>query len=416
MGRVQDIVMVIAAVVVGFSALAYNLAGWLAPNAVQVPEASRLENRYYAAFPETSVDSVMQGAWQDGLEDCLADHVPFRDQAVFFNAGWQRACVAASAQAHGFDVYPTFFGSHYYAVPRDGLVIDRAEGQPADAGGAELDAWVRTLNEAAQRHPDVRFVYDCVARHDQTEANPTYRYYRDRLNPAWLQENLVDRLDPRFDAFVDSVESYDEIVGEWFTSDPHWTLKRALKSYDKVAQRLGLASYPYDSPVVAVPSWYGEYAKNGLDLDFSLRMEDLPLDFSSIAFYELDEDGGAPKQMGMRDAVLCGEDLVETGISSQYYDYFGGGSAKAVNADGGNGRTALFVGDSLSYCLTRYLAANYATTVFLLPGNSRFDSSFESYIEQYDPDDVIVMMHGSKYQMIAEYSPAFMGLGEEGAR
>ena len=410
MTRVQNIILVVAAALVGFSVLAYNLVGWALPAVVNVPSASNLESRIYEGLPAPSADAVLNGGFQASFEKCLSDHVPARDKVMLANAALQRASVAASAAAYGYDIYPTFFGSRYYIVPRDGLVIERAEQQPAEGGGEALDAWVNTLNAAAQRHPDMRFVYDCVARHDQTEANPTYRYFNDRLNPAWVQENLVGRLDPRLHAFIDAAASYDEIVSEWFATDPHWTLERALKSYNQVAERLSLTPYAYEGAVTAVDAWYGGYAKSGLDLDVPTSLEDLPLDFSQLSFSYLPEDGGGEKQMGMRDAVLFEGAPVSADAPSMYYEYFGGGSAEAVNNGPNNGKTALFIGDSLSYCLARFIAANYQHTVFLLPGNGHFSASLESYLQQYRPDDVIVMTHATKYQSIAEYSPEFIGL------
>ena len=410
MRKGENILMTVAAIAVGFSVLAYNFAGSIAPDIVEIPEVSNLENRYYTERPELTVESAMEGDYQESLESYLADHIPCRDLTVLFNAGLQRVCVAASAFVHGFDVYPTFFGSRYYAIPQNRLIVDRAEELPSEEGMRALDAWVETLNEAARKHPDVRFVYDCVARHDQTEANPTYQYYRNRLNPSWVQANLIERLDPHIDAFIDAVESYDEIIEEWLATDPHWTLGRALKSYNQVARRLSLVEYPYENALTVVESWQGSYAKSGLDLDYPLTLEDLPLDFSNLTFSNLQEDGGAEKQMGMRDDVLRGDVVMVDNGASKYYDYFGGGAAEASNTGPSNGKKLLFIGDSLSYCLTRFIAANYDETVFLLPGNGRYDSSLESYLEYYDPDDVIILMHASKYEMIAEYSPAFIGL------
>lgn len=410
MRKFENILMTVAAIAVGFSVMAYYGAGKLAPSVVEVPEVSNLENRYYEEEPELTSASFLDSTFQNNLDKFLADHVPLRDCVMLFNASLQRTSVAMSAAAHGYNIYPTFFGSHYYEAPQDHLIVDRAEAQPDNEQEQQLDAWVETLNRAAQQHPDVHFVYDCVARHDQTEANPTYRYYSNRLNPSWTQEHLVDRLDPRIDAFVDSVESYEEIVDQWFAADPHWTLERALKSYNLVAERLALKTYPYNDPIQVVDSWQGTYAKSGLDLDAPESLEDLPIDFSNLSFSYLPEDGGGEKLMGARDAVLFeGANLVPDG-DSEYYAYFGGGSAEATNSSANNGRTVLFIGDSLSYCLTRFVATNYSHAVFLLPGNARFDSSLEEYLRRYNPDDVIIMMHASKYQMIAEYSPAFIGL------
>lgn len=410
MRRFENIALTVIVAAIGFSVAAYNITGLVAPTLVEVPEVSNLENRYYASAPALTSDSFLDKTFQDEFDKFLADHVPVRDQAVLFNAAMQRTSVATSAAIRGFKVYPSFFESRYYVVPEDGLIVDRAEQLPSDSSMHALDAWVDTLNEAAQQHPDVRFVYDCVARHDQTEANPTYRYYDDRLDPAWVQEHLVERLDPRIDAFVDAVQSYDEIVEKWFSTDPHWTLERALESYNLVASRLGLTQYPYENPVKVVRGWHGSYARSGLDLDFPIDMEDLPIDFSQLSFYDLQEDGGAPKYMGEREAVLNNGATLETSGASEYYRYFGGGSTEVTNSGAHNGKKLLFVGDSLSYCLSRFIASNYSQSVFLLPGNGRFTSSLEDYLQLYKPDDVIVMMHASKFEMIAEYSPAFMGL------
>lgn len=410
MKRIRDIVLAFAAIIVCASALVYNLAGWALPELIEIPTSSNLEARGYAGPPELSAATIADGRFQSSAEAFLSDHVPARDNAMLLNAALQRSSITASAAAFGFETYPTFFGSRYYVTPHDGLIVDRAEEEPVNGGGNNLEAWINTLNTAAQNHPETRFVYDCIARHDQTEANPTYKYYRSRLNPQWAQSNIVERLDANIASFVDSVNSYEEITGEWIATEEHWTLKRALKSYNMIAERLGLEKYAYNEPVEVVSSWYGDYARNGLDLDVPTNLEDLPIDFSSLNYYVLGDAGGEKKWMGIREDVLSGNMAIEPGGVSKYYEYYGGGTAEAINSARNNGKTLLFVGDSLSYCLTRFLASNYGHTVILLPGNDRLESSLESYIEEYQPDDVIVMMHVTKYEMVAEYSPHFMGL------
>ena len=406
MERVKNIVMVALVAVVTCSASAYIAANAIAPSVASMPPYSELEARDYATAPEVTTDGVLDGSCQDDFDAYLADRVPLRNAAVLFNAGLQRVSIAIGAAGCGFDAYPTFFDSRYTVVPGDGIIIERA----ADNGGRNLEAWIDTLNAAVDAHPDARFAFDCVIRHDQSEANPTYRYYDNRLNPRWARENVVDRLDPRFGAFVDSVESYDEVVSEWVATEEHWKLERALKSYNMLADRLSLKKYDYANPVQVVDRWYGDYARNGLDLDFPTNLEDLPLDFSSLTYYELGDAGGEEKTMGLRDSVLSGETAIEPDGVSKYYEYFGGGNSEVVNAGDNNGKTLLFVGDSLSYCLSRYFASNYQHSVFVLPGNNRMEGSLEDYIEQYDPDDVIVMMHVTKYESIAGYSPEFIGL------
>ena len=256
--RTQNILLAIVAAAIGFSAIAYNAANLVAPDLVVIQPYSDVEARYYAEFPHLTAESALSGEFQDSLDAFLSDHVPNRTDAALLNAGMQRSGISAAAALFGYGVYPTFFESSYYAVPQDGILAGRAEEAPCDNGGETLDAWVNTLNSAAERHPDIRFVYDCVARHDQTEWNPTYRYLNNRLNAAWAKTNIVDRLDPHITAFVDAVGSYDEVKTEWFATDGHWTLRRALKSYNKVAEALSLKTYEYTDPVEVVDRSHGD--------------------------------------------------------------------------------------------------------------------------------------------------------------
>ena len=89
-------------------------------------------------------------------------------------------------------------------------------------------------------------------------------------------------------------------------------------------------------------------------------------------------------------------------------DYYGEANSDIVNAGNKNGRTCLLVGDSFSLCLKRYIAANYERTICILPGNEKAHKRLARYIEDYDVDDVIVMMHPLKSFYIAETSPRFM--------
>lgn len=407
---IENLLLVALSALVCCSVLAYNAVGILAPDSVEIPESSDLESRYYEAAPEPTFQAISDKSFQDGIDRYLADHVPLRDFTVLANAGLQRSCIAGSAALCGYGLYPTFFNSRYYVVSDDGLILERSEEAPGADGDAALEAWVNTLNDAAASHPDTRFVYDCVARHDQSEANPTYPHYDNRLNASWVQANLLDRLDPRIDSFIDAAQSYGEIRDEWFATDCHWMLKRALGSYNLVAERLSLERYAYENPVTIASEWHGSYAHSGLDLDYPLSLQDLPIDFSYLTYYNLDEFGGGECTLGAREAVLSGDMTMQPDLSSQYYGYFGGGDVEIVNGKSGNGKTMVLVCDSLSYCLHRFFASNYSRVIMLMPGNSRLEGSFGDYLDRYDPDDVVILLHATKYLTFADYSPTFIGL------
>jgi len=93
-----------------------------------------------------------------------------------------------------------------------------------------------------------------------------------------------------------------------------------------------------------------------------------------------------------------------------YQRYHGAFNGLIVNKTSNNKKTLLFICDSNSHCLKRYVAQNYRYTYVMMPGNATYDGNLEDYIKEYDPDDIVVLMHSQKYQQIAEYSPKFIGL------
>ena len=50
------------------------------------------ENRYLAEPPKLSVDNILSGRFQDGLEDYLRDQICFRDEWITIKTGIQKAC------------------------------------------------------------------------------------------------------------------------------------------------------------------------------------------------------------------------------------------------------------------------------------------------------------------------------------
>lgn len=392
--------------------LAYMAINAFFPAVVNAPVESELENRTYTALPEPHIRTIANGEIQNQYESYIADHIPGRDMCLLANAALQRASISLSAQVAGYDIYPTFFDSDYYVIPSDGVIVSKAELRPTRNEEKRSKAWIDTLNDVAKKHPEISFVYDCVVRHDQSEVNPTYHLLSgEKVSSEWITEHILDKLDPSIDSFTDTVDSYQEIKDEWIPTEEHWTIQRALRSYNKIAKRLSLKEFKYENEREVIERCYGDYSRVGLDLDFTYSLYDTPSDFSDLKFYKLGDAGGAEIKIGKREAILSGELTVPPYSYHGYTRFYGGGSSEVVNEGANNGKTALIVSDSLLYPLRRVIASNYEHSVFLLPGNDDLKGSFESYLEKYRPDDVIIMIHATKYRTFAAHSPEFVGLG-----
>lgn len=55
-------------------------------------EFSPNENRYLAEPPRLTVDNILSGKFQDGLENYLRDQICFRDGWITVKTGIQKAC------------------------------------------------------------------------------------------------------------------------------------------------------------------------------------------------------------------------------------------------------------------------------------------------------------------------------------
>ena len=414
MRKAQNIAFAVIVGGVLLSVLACRVFFAVVPGA-QASEYSELEHRAYQGIDEVLQASFVDGEMQGLFDRYLADGVPARNQVLLLNATLQRQCIATAAKAFDFDVYPTFYGSDINVVQSMGMLATTAEKTP-NAQSSDLNALVNTLNDAAAKHPDVNFSCRFVLQVRQSEMNPTYGLRSgDLVDSDWVKANIVDRLSPKLNAAVDGIGSEEELRTMWFSTDAHWTLKRALVTYDSIADQLGLNPAPKKGYKKVISKWYGSGARVGLYEGFSSELYDIPTDFSHLRYYTIKDDVLSQDERsdpGKREKTLskASHQMKQGNDFQGYSSYYGPFNGLIVNEGANNGRTCLLIGDSLTHCLKRYIASNYAKTYSILPGNSTTHMALEDVIEAYSPDDVIYITQSLKYQSIASASPEFIGL------
>ena len=197
MRRISNVVFTCIVALLIVSPLGYIAANGLLPDIVKAPVESELENRVYSKPPALDPVEIASGKVQDQCESFVADHIPNRDGYLLANAAIQRSSIALSAGIMGYDIYPTYFESNYYVIPADEVIVGNAQARPEKKEKKWSRAGMSTLNDAAKKHPEMSFVYDCVVRHDQCTVNPTFDLLSGKKVTAnWIKNHLLDKLDP----------------------------------------------------------------------------------------------------------------------------------------------------------------------------------------------------------------------------
>lgn len=410
MGKIRNIVFSVIAAAVLFSVIGAQVLD--ATNVLEMPKKSFLEGHSYQEFPEVKAKAIAKGSFQKQFESYMADHVPVRDQVILANAALQRQGIRTANVVMGYDVFHTLYGGRYVTV-RDGAATLGPAAKATSVGKKNLKAMLKTLNQAAKENPNVNIVVDTVLSPIQVEVTPTAELINaDKVNANWVYSNINEKLDPSITAFVDGADSQEELDTVWMSTESHWTLERSLVAYNKIAKRLGLEHAEYKDPVLISNEWYGNYARVGLCLDARSQLYDMPTDYSNLSVYNLGKvEKGKEIQKGLREKILAGETTLNADSKyNGYTEYYGSNNKEVINHGKNNGKTCLVIGDSFTHSLWRVISNNYAHTAFILPGNVEMDKSFQEYIDQYKPDDIIWMMNATKCKKIASYSPKFIGI------
>lgn len=393
-------------------------AGFVFPDSLNIGSSkSMLEGRKYTTWKQPTTDDMISGAFQDRVEKYLSDHIPMRDSVLLADAFGQRVAISWASALFGYEAYPTFYGSKYIVSPGENVVMERSLEIPASQ--KELDKWIDFLNRLANTNPNINYSINFIMEPRYVSANPSYRLMGEDglMSLSWVQESIVNRLDESLHARIAPIDSMGYFKDYWFTNDHHWNLKGALETYNAIADTLKLEKKTWDKKkeVLFVNEWQGTAARSGRDYDYPCNLVDQSDDFSHLRVYKIGKaKKGNEISFGERESFIEGLQSEVSRVDNDghvteaYSDYYGGGNYNICNDGPNNGKTCLLIGDSFSRCLFRYIANNYYRTIYILPGNYKMKKTCEEYIEDYGVDDVVVIMHALKYEVIQEESPHFI--------
>lgn len=275
---------------------------------------------------------------------------------------------------------------------------------------APVDVVVSNINalSAASERVGANFLF----------AQPAYKTYTD---VAELSDYAISYLDSDYDEIlkrlddlgVSAVDLRDvEDCCDWYKTDHHWTCEASFAAANYVIGCLAnvhgmalsanqqafldLSNYEemlYEnsflgSAGVKVGSWY-----EGKD-DFSYFAPTWNTNFTYEHYVGGKLDGSYSGSF--EDAFIDESLLTDKEYNNKYNAFLRGGYVESVivNHDSENNLKLLFVAHSYGRPMVQYLSLFFGEVVYLDPQDGRFNENYVEYIENYQPDYVVVMYDG----------------------
>ncbi len=343
------------------------------------------ENRYLAEPPKLSVDNILSGKFQDGLEDYLRDQICFRDEWITIKTGIQKACG------------DTDIGGAY--VGKDGYDFEKIT--PEDVDDKLVARNVKAVQEffegASNTIEQDRLSFLLVPTsglimQDKLPKNARLfdqAFYIDQVQKALGDYNFIDVRD-------ELASHASEYI--YYKTDHHWTSDGAYYAYEKWCESTGRGAAPMDSLTKTVESekFRGSLYSKILDAD--------------SAYDEIWTYGPAGGQAyGSENCVvtLDGKNELDSVYDrskleekDKYAFFFGGNYGEvhvqnqAVSADA-KGKNVLVIKDSFANSFVPFLTQNYENIYMI--DLRYYNGDLKAYLQEHNITDVLVLYNISNF-------------------
>lgn len=381
-----------------------NLAsGALLPNYSQ-PNRSNLEGRVYQEVPSLNSSAFISGKYQKSLEQFLSDRAPERDKAVLANAALQRALIATANIVTQYPCYPTFFESDRLFVPQSHCLLRMPSGQSTQMLN-RIHEFANNMASFAKRYPDKRFVIVIADHSSNSEANPA----NELVAQPWTTSMTYDIFSSAFKDIANIAvisqrySKLDDYCRDFFKTDHHWNILGASRTYNLIADELGLEHFDPEPLKQVGEKFYGSNARSGLLL-ISEDACDSDTSFANLTI--LHNDGSTESGDEHREYNNSSKLTQQFDFHSLYYGKRN--TSPAIEAEGA--RTAVLISDSYGFTMKRILANNYSyvyTDSDLHNGSEKDDTRLASRIERDNVSDVILVACPANFAELADRKPRY---------
>ena len=315
---------------------------------------SQLEKRYLAELPKLSWDSLQSGDFSKAAENYMADHVPFRDFFVGFNAYYKLFTGQQAAEE--------------IRVTPEGILLETPTEWDSKAVSANMQA-INTFAATTNRQVDLMIVPSAgwaVAGYDD-EAKIRNIY-------ALAEENVTS---------VDVLTSLalEDRAALYYRTDHHWT---SLGAYTAYTAYMEAKARPYrakaDFTIEVVPGFHGStYSRSALWLT---PAEPIELWTGTHGLQVTNGESDA-----IHEGIFYRERLEDTDKYTVFLD--GNHSLVTIhNPDAAGKGSLLVIRDSYSNCLGGFLTESYETVI--LVDLRYYKQPVSQLLQQQDFDHILV--------------------------
>ena len=219
-------------------------------------EFSPNENRYLAEPPRLTVDNILSGKFQDGLENYLRDQICFRDGWITVKTGIQKACK------------DTDIGGAY--VGKDGYDFEKIT--PEDVDEKQIDRNVKAVQDffakASENVEKDRISFLLVPSSGLVMADKLPAHARLFDQAKYIDQIEKQMKDCRVTDVREKLLSHNEDY-IYYKTDHHWTSEGAYLAYETWCDSTGMESTPLADlkKQVATKKFRGSLYSKILDAD-----------------------------------------------------------------------------------------------------------------------------------------------------
>ena len=370
-------------------AILFVLTAGLVSTLLFPDEINYYENRYANQMPSFTLESYLDGTFQQGVDDALSDQVNLASyykrifNLVQTESLWPAVVSISKSHPNRYFNYGSirlFAGEHLVYSPSVMEYMTNA-----------LDAKIGNYNETFARLPDTEFyIYhvgtDSTVNLETGERVPIFEYLRDRV------ELPADRM-ARF--AVDDFETYSEL---FYRTDHHWNHRGSYRGYLDVLKLLGVEDEPLvPQEEVTLP---GRFAGSKASTVGAAGIWETAalyrFEFPALTFRR---NGSDAEDYGAQSRFLSGQ-----GGDPTYARIYGDDDGEVIISGGKpGGENILLIGESYDNALLKLLACHFDSLYAVDLRNYRawMGENFQlsAYLEEHDISKVLLIGSVSYFTM-----------------
>lgn len=399
MNRLRNILFSTLVLLTFSTAIVYKIADVadFLPDKLDNGAFSYLEGAQLQSFPDISLDSFIDGTFQDESEAYLSGCWPARDTSLLFNSALQRIFITVADFPWNFDAIPSYYGSGQAYLKESDSITNLMSKNTSEFQNKLQDA-VDSYSSFARNHPEYRIAFYIPDKSNITPTSPLTNLQSNVYTWNTLDGCFLEKLDDSIIAIINNVpaENTKEFYELYFKTDHHWNMKGAYKGYLNIAHALGLTDCisATNLKISSIPM-YGSYSRSAMMFP---NTPDHIIDFefnTDLNSYEVESGSTSGDTSLLANTKIMSDPSTASNIllRDRYAEYFPYRNAYLTcihNPDQTNGRSLLIVGDSFSRPIDRLFAYHYENTYNFDPRSTE-SVTIDNILEKYSIDDILFL-------------------------